>query len=86
MQINTDILPIDKECIVNEIFQYILYNITVRVEELKEFCDYTNTQYKKVLGSVKTRWQSLQPAVSRFIEMFPASKLYFESKDKCPTF
>jgi hypothetical protein len=55
------------------------------VEALKEFCDFTNTQYKNVLGSVKTRWLSLQPAVSRIIEMYTALKLYFDTQDKCPT-
>ena len=84
MQTSTDILPIDIECIVNKIFQYF-YIYTVRVETLKEFCDFTNTQYKNVLGSVKTRWLSLQPAVSRIIEMYPALKLYFDTQDKCPT-
>jgi len=84
MQTSTDILPIDIECIVNKIFQYFYIN-TVRVETLKEFCDFTNTQYKNVLGSVKTRWLSLQPAVSRIIEMYPALKLYFDTQDKCPT-
>ncbi|KAL4098108.1 hypothetical protein QTP88_022777 [Uroleucon formosanum] len=84
MQTSTDILPIDIECIVNKIFQYF-YIYTVRVEALKEFCDFTNTQYKNVLGSVKTRWLSLQPAVSRIIEMYPVLKLYFDTQDKCPT-
>lgn len=84
MQTSTDILPIDIECIVNKIFQYF-YIYTVRVETLKEFCDFTNTQYKNVLGSVKTRWLSLQPAVSRIIEMYAALKLYFDTQDKCPT-
>ncbi|KAL4131790.1 hypothetical protein QTP88_009047 [Uroleucon formosanum] len=84
MQTSTDILPIDIDCIVNKIFQYF-YIYTVRVEALKEFCDFTNTQYKNVLGSVKTRWLSLQPAVSKIIEMYPALKLYFDTQDKCPT-
>lgn len=78
MQTSTDILRIDIECIVNKIFQYF-YICTVRVEALKEFCDFTNTQYKNVLGSVKTRWLSLQPAVSRIIEMYPALKLNFDT-------
>jgi len=85
MQTSTDILPIDVECIVNKIFQYFrIY--TVRVEELKEFCNFTNTQYKNVLGSVKTRWLSLKSEISRFIEMYPALKSYFDSQDKCQPF
>jgi len=66
MQTSTDILPIDVVCIVNKIFQYFYIN-AVRVEALKEFGDFTNTQYKKLLGCVKTRWLSLQLAVSRII-------------------
>jgi hypothetical protein len=39
------------------------------VEELKEFCDFIDIEYKQVLGSVKTRWLSLQHAVIRVIDM-----------------
>jgi len=52
---------------------------------LKELCDFTNTPYKNVLGSVKERWLFLQPAVCRIIEMFSALKLYFDTQDECPT-
>jgi len=51
MQTSTDILSIDVECIVNKIFQYF-HIFTVRVEALKEFFYFTNTQYKIVVGSV----------------------------------
>lgn len=71
MQTSRDILLIDVECIVHKIFQNF-YIYTVRVESLKEFYDFTNTQYKNILGSVKTRWLFLQPVVSRIIEMYPA--------------
>jgi len=71
MQTSTDILPTDIECIVHKIFQY-LHIYTVRVKTLKEFCDFTNTQYKIVLGKVKTQWLSLQPSVRKTIEMYPA--------------
>jgi hypothetical protein len=46
----------------------------VQVEELKEFCDFVDVEYKQILGSVKTRWLSLQPAITRVISMFPALK------------
>jgi len=39
---------------------------------------------KKILGSVKTRWLSQQPAVSRIIDLYPALKSYFMSQEKCP--
>jgi hypothetical protein len=54
------------------------------VEELKEFCDFVDIEYKQVLGSAKTRWLSLQPAITRVIDMFPALKSYFLSQEKCP--
>lgn len=37
------------------------------------------------MGAVKTRWLSLQPAVTRIIDLFPALKTYFLTQDKCPT-
>jgi hypothetical protein len=58
LRTSADILPVDAEATVNKIFQYFHIH-TVRVEELKEFCDFTDTEYKQVLGSVRTRWLSL---------------------------
>jgi hypothetical protein len=49
----------------------------VWVEELKTFCDFVDVEYKQILGSVKTRWLSLQPAITRVISMFPTLKLYY---------
>jgi len=37
------------------------------------------------LGTVKTRWLSLLPAVTRILDLFPALKTYFLTQDKCPT-
>jgi hypothetical protein len=51
LRTSADILPVDVEAIVNKIFQYF-HVYTVRVEELKEFCDFI--EYKQILGSVKT--------------------------------
>jgi hypothetical protein len=84
LQTSADILPIDVEAIVNKIVQYF-HIYMVRVGELKEFCDFANVEYKQVLGSVKPRWLSLQPAITRVISMFPALKSYFLSQEKCPT-
>jgi hypothetical protein len=83
-QTNADILPLDVEAIVYKIFQYF-HICTVRVEELKEFYDFVDVEYKQILGSVKTRWLSLQPAIARVISMFPALKSYFPSEEKCLT-
>jgi hypothetical protein len=78
LRTSADILPVDVETIVNKIFQYF-HIYTVRVEELKEFCDFVDIEYKQVFGSVKTRWLSLQPAITRVIDMFSGSKYYFIS-------
>jgi hypothetical protein len=83
LRTSADILPIDVEAIVNKIFQYF-HIYTVQVEELKEFCDFVDIEYKQVLGSVKTRWQSQQPAIIRVIDMFPGLKSYFLSQEKFP--
>jgi hypothetical protein len=54
------------------------------VEELTEFCDFIGVEYKQILGSVKTRWLSLQSAITRVISTFPTLKSYFLSLEKCP--
>ncbi|XP_025410915.1 uncharacterized protein LOC112683919 [Sipha flava] len=84
MHSSADILPTDIELIINKIFQYF-HIYTVRIEKLKDFCDFVSIEYKNILGSVKTRWLSLQPAVSRIIDLYPALKSYFMSQEKCPT-
>jgi hypothetical protein len=53
LRTSADILSVDVEAIVNKIFQYF-HIYTVGVEELKEFCDFVDIEYKQVLGSVKT--------------------------------
>jgi hypothetical protein len=83
LRTSADILPVDVEAVVNKIFQYF-HIYTVRVEELKEFCDFVDIEYKQVLGSVKTRWLSLQPAIIRVTDLFPGLKFYFLSQEKCP--
>jgi hypothetical protein len=83
LRTSADILPVDAEAIVNKIFQYF-HTYTVRVEELKAFCDFVDIQYKQVLGSVKIRWLSLQPAITRVTDNFPGLKSYFLSQEKCP--
>jgi hypothetical protein len=69
LQTSADILPVDIEAIVNKIFQYF-HIYTIQVEELKEFCDFVDIEYKQILGSLKTRWPSLQPAITRVTDMF----------------
>jgi hypothetical protein len=82
LQTSVDILSIDVEAIMNKMFQYF-HTYSVQVEELKEFCDFIDVEYKQILGNVKTRWLSLQPAITRVISVFPALKSYFLSQEQC---
>jgi hypothetical protein len=84
VQTATDCLPIDIEAAVVKIYSYF-YLYTVRVESLKEFCQFVDTEYQQLLGYSRTRWLALVPAVGRLIDMFVPLKSYFESQEKCPT-
>jgi hypothetical protein len=46
----------------------------VRVEELREFCDFVDGEHKHTFGGVKNRRLSLQPLITRVISKFPALK------------
>jgi hypothetical protein len=70
---SADIVLVDVEATVNKIFQYF-HMYTVRVEGLKELCDFVDIECKQVLGSIKTRWLSLQPAITRVVDIFPGLK------------
>jgi hypothetical protein len=84
LQTSADILPIDVGAMVNKIFHYF-HMYSVRVEELKEFCDFVVVEYKQILGNVKNRWFSLHPAITRGISMSSALKSHFLSQEECPT-
>ncbi|BFZ18203.1 hypothetical protein BsWGS_21242 [Bradybaena similaris] len=83
VQTAVDILPIDFQAILGKIVQYFR-TFTVRVEELENFCNFVGTEYDTVLGKSKTRWLSLEPALTRFIDMYEPLKSYFLSQDRCP--
>ncbi|CAH1971283.1 unnamed protein product [Acanthoscelides obtectus] len=84
LQNATDVLPIDVEVIAVKIFKHF-YISTVRVEKLKQFCDFVDVEYKKMLSFSKTRFLSLMPAIERIVQMFEPLKAYFLSIDNCPT-
>lgn len=50
-----------------------------RKEEFKEFCDFVNITYKKILVHVETRWLSLLRVVERVLQLWPALVSYFNS-------
>ncbi|KAK1879484.1 Catalase isozyme 1 [Dissostichus eleginoides] len=57
---------------------------TVRTESLKEYCDFVDIEYRRMLSHSKTRWLSLFPGIERMIQMFPALKAFFLSQQKPP--
>jgi hypothetical protein len=83
IQHGTDTLEIDIESIVLKVYNYFsIY--TVRVESLRQFCEFVDIEYEQLLYHSKTRWLSLFPAIERLITMFPALKSFFLSQDKSP--
>ena len=46
---------------------------------MKDFCDFVNITYKRILGHVETRWLSLLRVIVRVLEVWSALKSYFES-------
>ena len=74
----TERMNIDIVNNINKIYQYFsLY--TVRIEQLKEYCEFVNCEYKKLLSHNTTRWLSLFAGISRLLEMFSPLKSYFLS-------
>lgn len=60
----SDYLPVDVETIMMKIYLYF-YIYTVRVETLKEFCNFVNFEYPIMLDYSKTRRLALMPVVER---------------------
>lgn len=83
VQTACDALPIDIEVIVVKVYKFF-FQYTVRVTTLKEFCEFANIEYKRVLSHGNTRFLSLLPALERILFLFDALKLYFLEVDNCP--
>ena len=73
----------DIENNINKIYQYFSV-YTVRIEQLKEYYEFTNCEYKRLLSHSKTRWLSLFPGISRLLKMFSPFKPYFLSQEHPP--
>jgi hypothetical protein len=78
IQTAADCLPIDLQLIINKIYQHF-HIYSVQVEELKSFSEFTETEYKTLLGHSKKRRLFLLPAVQRIIDIFLALRSYFLS-------
>jgi hypothetical protein len=59
---------------------------TVRVETVKEFCDFVEKEFEMMLGYAQMRWLALLPAFERVLKWFLLLKSYFQFQDKCPLF
>lgn len=78
-----DGLPLNIDTIVTVIHNHFsIY--TVRIESLKEFCNFVETEYKSTLYHSKTRWLSLFPAIHRILEIYEGLKSYFLSLEEPP--
>lgn len=83
VQTACDALSIDVEVIVVKVYKFF-FQYTVRVTVLKEFCEFANIEYKRVLSHGNTRFLSLLPAIERILLLFDALKSYFMTIENCP--
>jgi len=83
VQTACDALSIDVEVIVVKVYKFF-FQYTVRVTVLKEFCEFANIEYKRVLSHGNTRFLSLLPAIERILLLFDALKSYFMAIENCP--
>lgn len=77
------VIPIDIENIVVKI--YYCFNIyTQRTEKFKEYCEFVECHFQKILKHSQTRWLSLYPCVERLLTLYDAFKSYFLSQKDAP--
>jgi hypothetical protein len=62
VQTAADCLTLDLQLIINKMYQHF-HIYSVRVEELKSFCEFTGTEYKTVLGH---RGQDVSPSYLQY--------------------
>jgi hypothetical protein len=83
LQCAIDCLPIDIECFAVKVHKYF-NTYTIRVEELKNFCDFVGNNYTKLLEHENTRLLSLGSSVGRILSMLDGLCSYFLSQEKLP--
>ena len=62
---------------------YYFDKSTKRKNELAEYCDFCDVEYRKILKHVNTRWLSLEQAVTRTLQQYAALKSHFSSGGIC---
>ena len=78
-----DNLPLAVESLVKIYKFFRIY--TVRVTELKQFCDFVDTEYQKILQHGNTKFLSLLSALQRIFKMFEKLRSYFNFQEGYPT-
>lgn len=73
-------LSIDIESIVIKIFNEFSSS-TKKTTELKDFFEWTETEWNEMLRHIPTRWLTLLPAIERLLTNFVPIKSYFMSKN-----
>ena len=73
-------LPVNMDDLLVDIF-YFFKNSSKRIEDFKEFQDFTSSEQEKILKHCPTRWLSLQKVVERTLSQYEALKSYFASHD-----
>jgi hypothetical protein len=55
-----------------------------RVETLKEFCDFVETELEMMMGSAQRRWLALLLTIERVFKFILALKSYLHSQENIP--
>jgi hypothetical protein len=76
-------MPVNIEVNVTNILGYF-HIYAVRVERLKEFCDFAEQEYKQILCYANVRWLLLLPALERILKIYPLLKSFFISETQYP--
>lgn len=59
---------------------YYFDKSTKRKCELLDYCTFCDTEYRKVLKHIHTRWLSMELAVDRALRVYPGLHSYFLSE------
>ena len=70
-----DTLPVYIEGLVVKIYKFFHIYI-VQVSELKEFCDFADVEYQRLMQCNNTRFLSLLPALEWVLEMFKGTLIH----------
>ncbi|CAM2723326.1 unnamed protein product [Rotaria socialis] len=71
-----DELPIDIEAILCKLYSYFSRSAK-RIESLKEYFEFVQTEFSVLLQHIRTRWLSLLRSIERLLENFEPLKLFF---------